>query len=328
MRQLVLHNTNACNLQCKHCFRDFDKNCNIDTTLLSSVLPDAIKIGYDSVVFTGGEPCMHPEFKKQFDIIVEHGMGVSIVSNGFNLDGYKFIADYKKHINFVAFSLDGSTASTHDTQRNKDGVFDSVLESAKWMVEQGISVRFTMCISKINQHQIEDVYALAKSVGVNDMIYISVISCNHGSGKTNSDLLLSNAEKDGCVSRINKMYYSGIKPNIIYTASLNDNASASERPLVEFCSSLNLDYSPAITINPSGEVVMCCDLVHNGISVGSLKNNTFIDLYYKVGDMQDRLKKLRRKMIASGEYVGFAGFNSCEFCNTYITKEEKENKEV
>ena len=318
MRQLVLHNTNVCNFKCEHCFRAFDRKNHFPLLSLLKVLPEAKKLGFDSIAFTGGEPCIHPEFKSHVDAVLDHGMDFSVVTNGWFLDRYQFTKKHPHRVNFMAHSLDGATAEIHDRQRLQKGSFDKVLKSVKWFLDNGVYAKFVMCLTQLNKHQINDMHELCIKYNIPEVVYCTVIKTSHKNPKTNdtnNNMALSDKEKLECIGTINNLRKKGYNIRVQIASSLQGIVGPFGSPIVNFCRALDVNTTNDLVINPKGEVSMCCDLVRDGAPVGSLNEYSFTELYYKVEEMQKKLKEKRRKMINSKEYKNFAGFNTCEFCN-------------
>ena len=74
----------------------------------------------------------------------------------------------------------------------------------------------------------------------------------------------------------------------------------------------------ALMVNPLGELSFCCNIIKNGAVVGSLREECFAELYKKALDMSSFLRRIRIDRINAG--VREEGFNSCEFCNKYLSE--------
>lgn len=269
--------------------------------LVEKALAGAKKLKIAQVSISGGEPCMHPEFEKIVEKIVEYGFSIGIVTNGSLPEKYSFlISRFKKNLSFVTLSLDGSTADVHDSIRQK-GAFEKVINTAKYFSLEGVYISLSMCLNKKNVHQMEDFIILAKKVGAKRISFLGMIVTAY-----NEKLALSEKEKDRCRGEILKLcrkHYMPVKITNMF--SLNSG--------VEFCHGLNLS---ALQINPLGEVAFCCDNTRYGAVVGSLKDSSFEELYSRCLDLSCYLKKKRVEMMAAGNDK--KDFNSCEFCNRML----------
>lgn len=298
MKLLVLSITNACNLKCKSCLREFDRANHVSPELVAKVIPEARKLGYSAASFTGGEACMHPRFREMVRMAVDAKMKIGFVSNGTLLKKIRFLTEeHLKDLSYGCFSLDGVTAEINDAVRG-DGVFDKVIASIKHFVSQGVFVKAGFLVNKLNMHQIEDFVSFTADLGVKNAYFMSPIRT-----AANKELVLTDKEKVRCATRV-------VKLRSKYSLPISICASLCADRHVDFCTSLNLSN---IMVNPKGQLVFCCDTLRDGAVLGSLEDEPFAELYKKGLDVSARIMKARADILASGKRP--AGFRSCEFCN-------------
>ena len=85
MRELSLEITLACNLNCRHCMRDFSNDrSDIPTDLIPRILDEARLLGAQEVVLTGGEPLLHHDLESLIRLISEKSYRFRVVTNGFS----------------------------------------------------------------------------------------------------------------------------------------------------------------------------------------------------------------------------------------------------
>ena len=301
---LIFFLTNVCNFKCKTCLREYEPPKNLSLKIMERVLSEAKKFWHCRVAFTGGEPCLHPQFRQVIELVAQHGMKFSFVSNGSLLDKYTFLVDeFKDRIVYAGLSLDGATADVHDSIR-QEGSFERVKESIKYFSSNGVYTKAKMCVNKLNMHQIEDVVKLSTSLGANITTFTGAIQTSFNKG-----IVLSDEEKMKCVARINKLRKKYNVPSRIHISLQASHG-------VNFCRHLN--YMPGITVNPDGEFILCCNIIRNGAAVGSLEKTGLVELYHKIRDTAFYLRKLRMRMLSTGKME--PGFNTCEFCNTYLAE--------
>ena len=86
------------------------------------------EIGTQLVAFSGGEPLIRKDWFEIGQNVRNLGMDLSIISNGYAIDK-KTISQFRKLEPYsVAISLDGATASTHNSVRQVEGSFQKCLE--------------------------------------------------------------------------------------------------------------------------------------------------------------------------------------------------------
>jgi len=300
---LIIYITNICNFKCKTCLREYGRHKNLPEEILENLLPEAKKLGYHKVAFTGGEPCLHPQFKKLVRMVVDNNMKFGFVSNGSLLEDYKFtITDFKESLFYAAFSLDGSTAEVHDLIRQK-GSFEKAVESIRYFVSKGVNTNVAMCVNKLNMHQIGEVADLSNDLGAKMVRFGSAIST-----RFNKDIVLNNIEKIKCALLINRVK-NKYKIPFVTLSSLRPSFNT-----VDFCSQLNK--VTQITINPYGDAVFCCDTICDGAVVGSVKEIGLTEIFCKMQDIAADIKKARARMIRDNKRPVY--LNTCEFCNNYL----------
>ena len=79
--------TRHCNLRCPHCFMEGGekRNQELSTTRILRLLEEWADMGVFTVVITGGEPTIHPNFVEIVNRAHELGFAVSIATNGMAL---------------------------------------------------------------------------------------------------------------------------------------------------------------------------------------------------------------------------------------------------
>src|SRR5258705_8267920 len=86
-RRLTVELTNICNLHCSYCLRDEDALYHspanyLPVDLFTRVARDARDLmGIEQVMFTGGEPTLHPHFKEILSAVHTLDLKCSFVTN-------------------------------------------------------------------------------------------------------------------------------------------------------------------------------------------------------------------------------------------------------
>ena len=126
-RRLTVELTNICNLHCSYCLRDEDALYHspanyLPLDLFASVLTDAREsMQIEQVMFTGGEPTLHPDFGKLLATVKSLGLKCSFVTNGWHFERvWPAIGANRNTVTHVAFSMDGATREAHDRWRGAD----------------------------------------------------------------------------------------------------------------------------------------------------------------------------------------------------------------
>jgi len=123
-------------------------------------------LGLSSVKLTGGEPLLHPRIKDILELIRTENLVLSVETNGLlcSLELASKMANCKNP--FIAVSLDGAKAKTHEWVRGVDGCFDGTLNGIRNLVKAGLRPQIIMTIMRRNKDQMEAVVRRAESLGV------------------------------------------------------------------------------------------------------------------------------------------------------------------
>ena len=296
--------TTRCNLQCKHCLREhggLKENKDLPLNLLKKALREGQTLGYNHVCFTGGEPYLHPRFDALVALVVEKGYNWSIITNGWLAQRYEpSLRRYGENCTLVSVSLDG-LEDTHDAVR-APGSFVRALQALEFFKGLGMKISVLVNLNALNYHQLPDMLELAVLKQVEQITIGSVIP-----NDSNRYLLITEGQKEAAYT-----FLKEAEETLPTRLRLCTSLHSVEDP-EKFCG--NLDY-PGATINAYGEYIFCCDTIGRGAVVGNLRTQSLTDLYIYQIKLGARLKELRRKRIKKGQL--FAGFNSCNFCNTML----------
>ncbi len=139
-RMLNIYLTNACNLQCTHCFmRSGQPLANeLPKEEWLRILTEFKSEGGQSVTFSGGEPLMN----RDFDAILHHasyiGLATTVLSNGI-LWTKERIETLAPYISEIQISIDGFDESSNAIIRGA-GHFERVVRNVILMANQGIRI--------------------------------------------------------------------------------------------------------------------------------------------------------------------------------------------
>ncbi|MBU3948168.1 MAG: radical SAM protein [Proteobacteria bacterium] len=149
---IFFHILTKCNLNCLHCY--INKEQHGKTTLSIETIKAwldafAAKNKIANVVFLGGEPTLHPDLPSA----VKHAKKIGYKSVTVDTNGYLFNGFLSKiapdEIDFISFSLDGSTKPTNDMLRGK-GSYDQCISGIKESVSKGFNTSLIYTVSSAN----------------------------------------------------------------------------------------------------------------------------------------------------------------------------------
>lgn len=154
----------GCNLRCRFCDL-WDRPEQVPTDRALALLDEAAAIGTKVVVFTGGEPLLHPDLPALVARARARGMAVNVTTNGILLDRH-LDALVDAGVDSLSISIDG-LPDTHDRLRGQPGAYARAwrqLLRARMGGRVGLSVYFT--VTNENVRELVPVYEAARAVGV------------------------------------------------------------------------------------------------------------------------------------------------------------------
>jgi MoaA/NifB/PqqE/SkfB family radical SAM enzyme len=289
-------------MNCKFCLRGKDPT-SIKLDVFQKILKEIKPLGYDTILLTGGEPYMHPEFYQLIDTLVKDDFGFTIVSNGKDYMKYAPLLKYKEKFHWITFSLDGGE-DVHDSFRGK-GSYQKVMEAIRYFSSE-LPVRITMTLNKTNMREIPNVIKACEEYGA-DLINISAVIPTG----TNDSLVLTDFEKKKMMITIDKLR----RTTELQLVTLSALATCGGQ---NFCSALEMT---DIVVNSKGELSFCCDIIGDGAIIGDLNTESFESLLEKGIRISIFLKKKRFECIRDKKF--FEGFDTCTFCNKFLANWKK-----
>jgi radical SAM protein with 4Fe4S-binding SPASM domain len=243
---VVWNATALCNLNCVHCYSlsGADASRKIMTyNEEKSLIGDLAEFGVPALLFSGGEPLMHPRIFDLMDHAVKSGMRTALSTNGTLMD--RKAAERLKSIgiSYVGISIDGLGA-THDRFRNRDGAFRAAMEGVRRSLESEIKVGLRFTLTKDNFMEINGVFDLLKTMGIHRICFYHLAYSGRGAKLRNSTL--SNQETrqaiDLIISRTSALHGDGFGTEVltvnnhcdgiyIYLKSLRENPAMARRIL-------------------------------------------------------------------------------------------------
>lgn len=159
---VYLELTESCNFRCKFCSVSDKSKKYMDLDLLKNILVDLKKNKIMDIYYTGGEPMLHPNFKKIVLLASELGFRQTVLTNGSLLKKYEDILD---KLMCVCVSLHGDE-KTHDYLTKAKSYKDLV--SVIPMVKKYTNIKINYTVMNENQDikQMKHVLDLAKKLDI------------------------------------------------------------------------------------------------------------------------------------------------------------------
>src|SRR5450631_417481 len=178
--------TQACALACRHCRATampdpHPRELTFEESL--AFLGQIPQCGspMPQLILTGGDPLARPDLFLLIEEAGRLGIGVSITPAATPALTHEVLARLKAHgVDGLGLSLDGSTASRHDSIRGVTGTFHRTQEAMKWAGSLQIPLQVNTLVSDETAGDIPAIYELLKQFDVMRWSLFFLISVGRG----------------------------------------------------------------------------------------------------------------------------------------------------
>ena len=171
--------TTACNLRCPECpsgLRSFTRETgNLKKDFFTKTIDEIYKDLIYLIFYFQGEPYINPDFLDMVSYANKKGIYTITSTNGHFLNDANAKKTIESGLDRMIISVDGTTQEVYENYR-KEGKLENVLAGArnvvKWKKKMKSStphIIFQFLVVKPNEHQIPDIYRLAKEIGVDEV---------------------------------------------------------------------------------------------------------------------------------------------------------------
>lgn len=167
--------TPACNNHCSGCSNVFAED-RTPAPLSASEWKGIIDklIPYVAwLKLTGGEPTLHPEFKKIVTYINGLGIPFTLLTNGRWLEPKQLITFLRGMTNFggLLISLHGPDALSHEAFTRTPGSFAETVANIRKAAEAGLLVSTSTVITRYNWDKVDEIIHLAAELGADHAVF-------------------------------------------------------------------------------------------------------------------------------------------------------------
>lgn len=173
--------TNRCNLQCEHCGRLYINKILDEPTLseVRQIIKDARKIGFQEIVFSGGEPTLRNDLFEMIKIAKKENFFVSITTNGvFNDEALNNLINSK--IDLIEISLDG-LKNDHEHIRGVKNIFNRIINNLLKLNKKSKNIIVKITLHNKNYKKLEKFIKFLVSINVFNLNIRTVIPCGEKS---------------------------------------------------------------------------------------------------------------------------------------------------
>lgn len=178
--------TYSCNERCVHCYaippNPLLEKRHLTLEKCKSLIDELRQMNCFHLIFTGGDPFMFEGFTDLLEYARQQHFSFDIYTNGQAIANRPAIVAQISNLYPRTFyiSLYGATAKTHDAITQVSGSFDKTILAIKLLKEANISIVLNVMTMKPNYSEIEMIIDLAKELGVEYRIGLSIIRKNNG----------------------------------------------------------------------------------------------------------------------------------------------------
>lgn len=167
--------TDACNLQCLHCYRGVAKRSYWDEKHFRDVLCELKSMGTMNLTLTGGEPFANPDMCKFLEIANSLGFVVSIQSNLLLVNDDVINVMKNSNVSDVSVSLYSTVEKEHDHITNCSGSMKKAMNNINLLVQSGIHVSINTPIMTYNKNAMKGIKKYADGLGIEAKFALKII---------------------------------------------------------------------------------------------------------------------------------------------------------
>jgi Fe-coproporphyrin III synthase len=187
---VVWNMTRRCNLKCVHCYArsediSYDNELNHEQCI--TMIDDLAEFGVPVLLFSGGEPTVHPRLVEYAQYAVSKGMRAVISTNGTLITKEKAKILKEIGLSYVGISLDG-LEETHDKFRGVKGSYKKVMAAIENCQQVGIKVGLRFTINKRNVKDIPGIFDLLEEKNIPRACFYHLVYSGRGSEIAKEDL--------------------------------------------------------------------------------------------------------------------------------------------
>jgi len=180
--------TGRCNLTCQYCFYadEMVALSDIPTETWLAFFEELRDVGVMSVTLSGGEIFTHRDLWELLDGVVRNKMRFNLLTNGTLITDKvaERLSEYRRRIDFIQVSLDGTKPETHDAIRGKKA-FERTMRGIQALKKYDLPWTVRTTVHKLNVYALENTLHLLYDelglhyFGINEAFPRGAGACNN-----------------------------------------------------------------------------------------------------------------------------------------------------
>ncbi len=159
--------TNACNLYCRHCYRDSGAQVEneLDTAEGMELIDEIAGAGFKIMIFSGGEPLMREDIYELVKYAARKGLRPVLGTNGTLITPAAARELKKAGAAAVGISLDSCDPAKHDWFRASPGAWQAAVDGMRACSEASLPFQVHTTVLEWNSGEMEDLTDLSVKLG-------------------------------------------------------------------------------------------------------------------------------------------------------------------
>ncbi len=190
--------TQACNLNCKHCYQNAGPKAHDELTLEEKfrVIDELAANDVSMLAFSGGEPLVSPDFWPVATYAATKKFHISVATNGTLLSPATVDRLAESGVDYVEVSIDSVHPEKHDEFRGGKGYWERSISGLKNLTKnKRLRSSMASTITKLNYDELEDLIIMAKEIGTDYFYIFNFIPTGRGKDIIDLDITPGQCEK-------------------------------------------------------------------------------------------------------------------------------------
>jgi len=209
-RLIAFEVTRRCRYACRHCranaFPEAAKH-DLSTEHCKKILAAVADFAKCTIILTGGEPTERNDIYELIAYGRHLGLRMVMATCGYLIDDDSIAKLKEAGIQALSFSLDGSSAETHDKFRGAKGAFEAAVSAAEAARRAGVRFQINTTISKINAGEVIGIAELSKRLGA--YCFDAFVLVPTGRGKEIEDAILDPVQYEALLGELLRIKLKG-----------------------------------------------------------------------------------------------------------------------
>ena len=195
MRLVAWEVTRQCPLKCRHCRASATSGTysgELSTKECFKLLDNLAGMGSPIVILTGGEPMAREDIYEIASYGTEKGLRMVMAPCGVYISDETVEKLKDSGIQRISLSIDGADKESHDSFRQWEGAFESVVKAAKTAQSNGLEFQVNTTVTRLNYQELDRILDLSIELGA--VSYHPFLLVPTGRGKAMAEYEISDAE--------------------------------------------------------------------------------------------------------------------------------------